>query len=259
MSYLGEIVACRHFWAHLARAEVRARFRRSRLGVAWALLQPLLLTLLLAVVFGGIFRLPIRDFALFVYSGLVVWDFIALSVVNGCGSLLTAEPYIKLRRLPVVIYPLRVVLGIATVSMVAFAGLILWVIIDRPEVLGLPLVGLPPAFALICLLGWGLAIHSAFINARFRDFQQFVGVILQAVWYVSPVFIEPRLFTAAGLEAVLFYNPITHVLNLIREPLLWGQFPSGVDWAFAAGFAALVWLFAVARVRRSERDIVFYL
>lgn len=259
MSYVAEIISCRHFWVHLARAEVRARFRRSRLGIVWALLQPLLLTLLLAVVFGGIFRLPVRDFALFVFSGLVVWDFVSLSIVNGCGSLLSAEPYIKLRRLPAAIYPLRVVLGIATVSLVAFGGLVLWVLVDRSGVLGLPLASLLVSFPLIFLIGWGLAIHSAFINAKFRDFQQLVGVFLQAVWYVSPVFIEPKLFAAAGLSALLDYNPVTHVLNLIREPLLWGRFPSGIDWAFSSGLAVAVWLLAVARLRHSERDIVFYL
>src|SRR5262249_40021073 len=113
--YVRDLWACRHFWMHLARATIRARFRNSRLGILWALLQPLLLTLLMAFFFGAVFQVPMAEFAPFVFSGLLIWEFVCGAVLVGCTSFVAASPYICQRRLPLAIYPLKNVLSTCTV------------------------------------------------------------------------------------------------------------------------------------------------
>jgi lipopolysaccharide transport system permease protein len=259
MEYLRDIYASRYFWLHLAGAEVRARFRRSRLGILWALLQPLLLTLLIASLFGQIFGLSVPGYALFVFSGLLVWEFLSGSVVSGCSSLLSAAPYIHQQRQPLAIYPLRNVLARLVVFLAGMAGFAGWAIIMEPKNLGLSWLSLVISLPALLLLAWPLAIIAALINTKFRDFEQFIGLVLQTVWYISPVFLEPGLFRAAKLGALLEYNPVTHVLNLVREPMLHGVFPSGVDWLYVAGTLIVLWLIAIWRIRREESRIVFYI
>jgi lipopolysaccharide transport system permease protein len=251
--------ACRHFWWHLARAEVRGRFRRSRLGILWALLQPLLLTLLMTLVFGRVFGLPMRHFAPFVFSGLLVWEFVFGASLLGCASFINAAPYIMQRPLPLAIYPLKTALATFVTFTVGGVGLLAWVLVAGPAPLGWPLLSLLATLPLLLALAWPLALITAFVNARYRDFQFMAGLLLQALWYVSPVFLEPSLFQRANLEWLLDYNPAAHVLNLVRAPLLSNSVPTATDYLFAVALGAALWLAAALTVRARERELVFYL
>ncbi len=257
--YLHNIWSSRYFWLHLARAELRARFRRSRLGILWAILQPLLLTLLMAFVFGSVFRLPMSEFAPWVFSGILVWGFISAAVVAGCSSLLSAGPYIRQRKLPLAIYPLKNVLAAFVVFLLGIVGLALWVLVTQSSNFGLSWISLVPSLFLLFSLAWPLAIIAGLINTKFHDFQQSVGLILQAVWYVSPVFLRPEIFRRAGMYYLIEYNPVAHLLNLVRAPMLYGVFPEPVDYAYTLGTIVFFGLVAAWKIRREERNIIFYL
>ncbi len=200
-----------------------------------------------------------KEFAPFVYSGLVVWEFISGSVTAGCFSIIGASPYIMLRKLPLAIYPLRSVIASGVTSVVGLSGLLLWMLCTDATKLGFPLLSLAWSLPLIVLICWPLAIISGFINAKFRDFQQGVGLLLQAIWYVSPVFLDPSLFKAARIGFVVEYNPVTHVLNLVRSPLLAGCFPDPSDYIYAAATAGIFWFLAVRFIRRDEPTMAFFL
>lgn len=258
MSYAREIFACRHFWLYLARAEVRARFRRSRLGAAWALLQPLSLTLLMSFVLGAVFHLPMREFAPFVFSGMLVWEYVFGAAQSGCLSLIQAAPYICQRRLPLAIYPLKTVLASSVVFLIGTGGLVGWVLVTNPATIGWGSLSLLTSLPLLFLTAWPIALLAAFINTKLRDFQQLVGLLLQALWYASPVFIEPRLFQNAGLGWLLECNPVTHVLNLVRAPLLAGSAPRLGDYLYSAALATVLWWLAARRIRHDEARMVFY-
>jgi len=257
--YLSEVWAARYFWAHLARAELRARFRRSRLGILWALLQPLLLTMLMAFVFGTVFGYGMADFAPWVFSGILVWGFISGSMTTGCTSLLAAAAYIRQRKLPLAIYPLKSVLAGFVTFLLGVGGLILWILATKPGNLGLCWVTLLVSFPLLLALAWPLAIIAALINTKFQDFQQLIGLILQAIWYASPIFLRPEIFRKAGMYHLVDYNPVAHVLNLVRAPVLYGKFPEGIDYVYSVGTIVFFALVAAWKIRRQERNIIFYL
>jgi lipopolysaccharide transport system permease protein len=259
MSYLGDIWSSRHFWVHLSRSELRARFRKSRLGILWALLQPLLMTLLIAFVMGSVFGQSIKEFAPFVFSGILVWDFISVSVIAGSGSFIAAEAYIKQRKLPIIIYPLKLTITNSIMFSIGFLGLLGWAIIDGEHSLGAHTLSLLLVFPMLFIIGWPLAIISGFINAKFRDFQLFIGLVLQALYFVSPVFIKPDYFTNARIGYLVDYNPIAHLLAILRAPLLSNALPGLYDYLYVLGFALVLWCCAAWKVWREERDVIFYL
>jgi lipopolysaccharide transport system permease protein len=259
MRYLRDIWASRYFWTHLARAEIRARFRNSRLGILWALLQPLLLTLLMAFFFGAVFQVPMAEFAPFVFSGLLIWEFVCGSVLVGCTSFVAASPYICQRRLPLAIYPLKNVLSTCTVFSIGMLGLLLWISVVKPQNLGPPLLSLLLALPLYLAIAWALAIIAAVINTKFRDFQYLVGLLLQSLWYVSPVFLEEKLFRGAKVEWLLTYNPVAHLLNLVRAPVLRGTLPEPANFLYTLGLLLAVWALAAHLIRHHEPRLIFYL
>jgi peptidoglycan/LPS O-acetylase OafA/YrhL len=72
--YARRIWATRYFWTHLVAADLRAKYRRSSLGLLWAIIHPLALTGLLSLVMSRVFGSPIVEYAPFIFSGLILWN-----------------------------------------------------------------------------------------------------------------------------------------------------------------------------------------
>ena len=259
VSYLNNIYKSRHFWVHLSFADLRAKYRRSILGAFWSILQPLGLTLLLSYVMGKLFNSPIADYAPFVFSGIIFWEFVVISAVTGASAFMNSEGYIKQISYPLVIYTIRSTLSAFINLGLAFLGFVLWVLLWKPENLGWAWLHLIPAFIILFGIGFFLGTITSFINTKFRDFQQMLGLILQAIWYISPIFFEPKLFHSVKAAYLIEWNPIYHLLNLYRAPILEGAAPVVDNYLFAIGLCAILFVIASLYIFRDEKKIIFYL
>ena len=257
--YLTGIWDSRYFWIHLALSDLRNKFRRSRLGILWALIQPLMLTLLLSFVMGSLFHRNIGTYALYVYSGIIVWSFIVDSGVVGATAFTSAEGYMKQFKHPLLIYTLRVTLYNLIVFLIAFMGLLLWTLIADEKNINWSIISLVPTLLLYFFMGWALSTIVAFIYTRFRDFQQLLILTFQAIWYASPVFIAASILEKIHNGILVYYNPVYHILNLVRDPLLQGIFPKELDYLYLICITAVFWLFAIFFICRRERDVIFSL
>jgi len=258
-TYIKSIWNSRYFWIHLALADIRTKYRRSLLGLAWALIQPLSITLLLAFIMGNFFHTTMNDYAPFIFSGLIIWEFITSSAINGCTAFVNAEGYIKQFTHPLMIYTLRNVIPCLINLFCAFGGLVLWVLLWKPANFGFSWLSFIVAFPMLFFFAWPISTITAFIGVRFRDFAQLILIMLQIVYYVSPIFFMPKLFVAAKLGFLVEYNPIYHLLNLFRLPLLEGTPPAISDYVYVLVASGVLWLIAWLLVRRHENKVIFYL
>ena len=258
-NYLVNIWKARYFWSHLVKADLKVKYRRSFFGMLWTLLHPLMLTTLLAVVFGMIFKSPFLQFAPFVYSGITVWDLVTSSVFAGSNCIINGEAYIKQFKHPLAIYSLKQALVCLINFIIASIGMILWCWVMYPEHIIVSIVALPISTVFLFLLSWGLTTVTGFVNVKFRDFQQFVVIIMQAIWFVSPVYFEPKVFVSAGLTKLLVYNPVTHILDIVRKPLLEGRFPDLIDYVFVFVSACLLLFVSWRRIQKDENELIYYL
>lgn len=256
--YFNKVWASRYFWVYLAQAELRYKFRRSKLGILWTMIYPLMLTMMMSLIFGNLLNVPMREFAPYVFSGLLTWEFIVSSVMGGCNSLLVSEGYIRQYKQPFAIYPLKTTLVNTYTFLVALPGLALWILFIYPANLLVGLMALPFSIILLMLIGWPVALIFSFINLKYRDFGQVSGLILQLIWYGSPVFYDPKMFNSEKVIFLLQLNPVTHILNLVRAPLLYGRFPDLVDYAFAAGTAMFFYSIAIYMIVRLEKTLIYY-
>src|SRR5471030_3041872 len=126
-SYFSRVWAARYFWVHLALADLRSRWRRSFFGVTWSIIQPLVLTCLLALVFSRILHTDIVTYAPYILSGIIVWEYISANTIGGSLSFVQADAYIKQCNHPLAIYTLRTVLSSLIVMMLASVSLFGWV------------------------------------------------------------------------------------------------------------------------------------
>lgn len=258
-SYLLGIVNARYFWMHLSFSDLRSRWRRSFFGIFWTIIQPLGMTLLLAIVFGKIFKVEIREYAPYILSGMIVWEFVTASAIGGALAFVQADAYIKQCRHPLAIYTLRTVFTNAMVLCLASVSLVIWVLVVMPQNVGWSWLAALTIFPILALIAWPLSTFLAYIATRFRDLPHALGLLLQAMWFVSPIYFEAKVFRGGELHWLVDYNPIYHLLEIVRAPLLKGAWPTVENYLFCGITIVILTVFAVLLGIRAERKVIFYL
>lgn len=258
--YLHKLYEARFFWMHLAKIELKNKFRRSKLGILWVFISPLCLTMIMSVVFAVAFNQNVLSYAPYVLSGLLVWDVFTQGFVGASGTIIANDPFIRQFNHPISIYSLKSAIVITTSFLLSMISLLIWSIFSNPAYLLIGIFSLPLTTIILFFMAWSAATISSYVCTKYRDYPQMMALIMQALWYISPVFLQEAVFQ--GNEYLAFWftvNPITHVLNLVRKPFLEGVFPSNADYGFTVLFALCLGLLAIQINRKNERDIIFYI
>lgn len=258
-NYLLGIWQARYFWSHLSFSDLRSRWRRSFFGILWTIIQPLGMTIILALVFGRIFKVDIPEYAPYILSGMLVWDFVTTTATNGALAFVQADAYIKQCRHPLAIYTLRTVFTNVMILCLASVSLIVWVLVVMPQNFAWSWLAVLTIFPILALIAWPLSTFLAYIATRFRDLPHALGLILQAMWFVSPIYFEAKLFRDGELHWLVDYNPIYHLLEIVRAPLLQGTWPTAQNYFFCGLTIAILIVLAILLGLRSEKKVIFYL
>lgn len=259
LKYIKRIYTARYFWWSLVKADLRNKYRRSVLGILWSLLYPLLFTTLLVFIFGNIFKSDVMYLMPYIYSGIVVWDTISNSFIVGSAAIIASEPYIKQFSHPLAIYSLKQTLVILINTLISGIGMFAWCAIAKPENVGVMFLSLPATLILLMLLSWGITTISAIVNTKFRDYQQMIGLIIQALWFLTPVYFEKRVYVDAKLYYLLDYNPLAHLLNLVRDPFLNGNIAPLADYFYVIGLIIFLGIISILLLHKNEKEIIFYI
>jgi lipopolysaccharide transport system permease protein len=259
VAYVVRIWRLRYFWTSLVRNDLRNRYRRSVLGIGWSLLHPILMTAVLCAVFCPLFRADYRQFAPYLLVGLAFWNFLVTTATQGCHCFFQGESYIRQQAAPLAIHPLRTVLGTAIHGLAALAvALVLgWAVSGFGNAPAL--VSLAPTLGLIFVFGWSLALCCGVANVIFQDTQHLVEVLFQVLFYLTPVMYPAKLLAERRMEWLVLCNPLASFLELLRAPILDGQFPPWSAYAIALTTTAAVFGVAALALARLERRLIFYL
>jgi lipopolysaccharide transport system permease protein len=259
VAYFAGIWRLRYFWTSLVRNDLRNRYRRSVLGIGWSLLHPILMTAVLCAVFCPLFHTDYRQFAPFLLVGLAFWNFLVSTASQGCHCFFQGESYIRQQAAPLAIYPLRTVLGTAIHGLAALSVVLIftWCIHGFGNVPAL--ISLVPTLGLMFLLGWAVALCCGLTNVIFQDTQHLVEVLLQILFYLTPIMYPAKLLAERRTAWLLLYNPLAAFLELARVPILDGRLP---PWsAYVTALSVVVALLAMAAfaLTRLERRLIFHL
>jgi lipopolysaccharide transport system permease protein len=213
---LSDLWASRRLAYMLARRDFFVRYRRARLGLAWAVVVPLSQALVLALVIGRLTDIRPTDdvpLPLFVFAGMVAWTF--FSVAFGAGATAIADG----SGLTTKIYFPRAVLPLVTVGAGAVTLLLNVVVL----VVMMPFFGvtpgarlllLPAALALLFAFTAGLSLVLSAVHVHVRDVRYLLEAASRALFYATPVFYP--LHQVGSLRHVLAVNPCTGVTELFR-------------------------------------------
>jgi lipopolysaccharide transport system permease protein len=255
----------RHYWHDLWRyrelfyvlawRDIAVRYKQTVIGLAWALLRPLLTMLVFTIVFGRLADLPSEGaapYALMVFAGLLPWQFFATALTEASGSLIGNANLIGKVYFPRLIVPTAAVVVAFVdflISFVILVGLMLWYqFLPGWQILALPFFVL---MAFLASLGPGLWITA--LNVKYRDFRYIVPFIVQMGLYVSPVGFSAGIVPEQW-RLLYALNPMVGVIDGFRWAILGGQTPFDLagfllGWAVILGF---LWL-GLRQFRRMEQ------
>lgn len=217
---------------------MKLMYKRSALGIAWTLISPLLQLLVFIFVFQVIIKMDIPQYSSYVFTGLLVWNWFQNSLFQATGIIISSRPLIRQPGFPNAILPIVVVTTGLIHFILALPVLVVFLLIDgvqlTPVVLALPLLQIIQ-FALTVTFSYFLAS----LNVTFRDTQHTLGVLLQFLFYLTPIFYElgsipDRYWFIYGL------NPMVHIVTCYRQILIWGTQPDWLALAIISGVVAVM-------------------
>ena len=242
----------------LVRRELRQKYQGSVLGVAWYLINPLVLMAAYWFLFDVVLEtFAYEDYPLFLLCGLVVWIFFSQSLLAASGSLLEQGALIRKARFAREVIPAAVV-SVQFLTFVVVLVLLAVVTIAIRGTLDLALLVLP--LVLACLAGFvlGLALAVAVLHAFFRDVGPILGAALLPWFFLSPIFFDPGKLVADN-ETYRFVlewlNPVAPYIDAVRDVLYDGAVPSPATWAYIVVGAVLAVLVGRTLFRRLEGEL----
>ena len=248
---LKEIGRYRHLLAQLIRRDILTRYKRSFLGVAWTMLNPLGTMLVMTIVFAKLFRADMGEipFSVYILSGLIVWNFFSQGTNAAMSGLVWGGNLLQRIYVPRTIFALSAI-GTATVNiLLSIIPLFIVMLITRAKFY-LSLLFLPvPIFLLICFtFGFGLVISS--LAVFFPDVSEMYQILLVAWMYLTPI-IYPETIISESMMVFYKLNPMYWMVKIFRIPILNGVLPSwadmGISAAIAFGTLIIGWFFFTSK------------
>lgn len=247
-----------HLTRLLAVTDFRLRFFGSALGYLWQVMHPLLLFGVLYLVFTEVVRLgeDVRFYPVVLLSGIVLYVFLSESTSQAVQSLVDREPIVRKIQFPRLAVPLSTVLTALFRLGLNLVVVVVFLLIAGGEV-RLSWLEAPVLIALLVVLAAGLATLLSALYVNLRDVKPIWDVILQVLFYGSPIFYTIEVVPSQTLQELLMLNPFAAILQQFRHAVIDPSNPSAFE--AVGGDAriliplALIALIAVVGLRYFDR------
>jgi homopolymeric O-antigen transport system permease protein len=248
-----EIWSFRELLYFLIWRDLKVRYRQTAFGVAWVLLQPLVLMVVIALFFGVVVDVPSegKPYPVFVFTALLPWTLFSQSFMASSTSLLVNSNLISKIYFPRLLLPLAAAGSFLIDFLVGMVLLVVMMFIYGAE--PTLAVVLLPVFTILCLvtaLAAGTLLSAT--NVRYRDVQSAVPLLIQVWLFASPV-AYPITLIPEGLRVLYGLNPMATVIGGFRWALLGTPAPSPGMVAVSVATALILFVIGVAYFRRTER------
>jgi lipopolysaccharide transport system permease protein len=244
------ILNYRHLIRKIAISDFKLRYKNSVLGFFWSLLEPLLMLIVLYVVFTNLMRMEVEHYQLFLLMGIVSWDFLAKGTLMSLNSILGKPGLVKHVYFPrevLVISSCITALMMAALEFSVFAlFMIFFRVIPGPTIVYFPFI-LLIEFILILGLSFGLSV----LNVFYRDVQYMWAVALQAGFFAAPI-IYPMSILPLKVASVVMLNPMTRIIGMFRDAVIYNTQLSINDIVYSLGFALILLVIGYLIFRRLE-------
>ncbi len=229
VSDIRELVRYRELLWRWVMRNIKVRYKQSLLGAAWAVLQPLSITILFTVVFSYFLQIDTDGvpYPIFYYSALLPWTFFASSISFGVQSLVSNLNLVTKIYFPKEILPISTVLASFVDFLVAATIYVAMMIFYRVPI-GPSLVLLPVLLVIQMLLTIGVVLLASALNVFYRDIRFVVPLGIQLWMYLTPIIYPASRVPERFRNLYMMVNPMAGLIDSYRRIVLtaeWPQYP----------------------------------
>ena len=197
------------------KKEVRSKYKNSFLGVLWSFLNPLLQIIVYAIIFSLILKNKQDNYAIFLCAGLIPWTYFSISINKSAFTIIENGNIIKKVYFPREIIPISVVTA-ETINFLISTIIILGFVIFGGIGISKYILYYPLVLIAQYLVILAISFVVSSICVYFRDLQHFIGIILQLLFYATPI-VYSQNSIPPEYQWILKYNPMTYIVNAYRN------------------------------------------
>lgn len=229
LARLRELFRYRDLVVNLAVRDLKLKYKRSSIGVAWSLLNPLFMMAIYTAVFSVFLKaVRVPNYWALVLTGLLAWLFFANALGSGSTAFVHSANLISKVHFPIEALPLAGVLAQFVNFLISLAILVVVLLVAHVPI-GASVVLLPVVVLAQLAFAIGLSMLVATLTVYFRDLEHLVAIGLTALFYVSPVLYPldaAALPSGAGRYiSILRANPVSWFLSSYHDVLFYGRWP----------------------------------
>ena len=242
-------------WAALALHDIAAKYRGSIIGPFWITGTTVAFVIGVGLLYAQLFHQSVADYVPWLGVGVVLWTFFATTIIEGCDTFIGSAGIIKQTALPMFTFLFRTFtrnLIVLAHQLLVIVGVVVWFGIWRRTE---PLYFLAGFLLASVNIMWMMVVVGV-ISTRFRGVPQVIAALLQVLIFMTPVFWRPEAISSHRF--VLTANPLYHMLEITRRPLL-GEIAPANSWWACVIMAVVGWVLALALFAVTRRRVVHYL
>ena len=214
----------RELFYFLAWRDIKVRYKQTVIGIAWAVIRPVLTMVVFTFIFGGLAGLPSEEgvpYAIMVYAALLPWQFFAHSLSESSNSLIGNVNLISKIYMPRLIIPASTVVVNLVDFAISFAILGIMMLYYR-FVPDWKIITVPLFLLMALLTAYGVSLWFSALNVRYRDFRYIVPFVVQFGLYISPVGFSSNVVPEKW-RLLFSLNPMVAVIDGFRWAILGGD------------------------------------
>jgi ABC-2 type transport system permease protein/lipopolysaccharide transport system permease protein len=242
------------FWSALAMQDIKLRYRGSIIGPFWMTLSTVIMIAAMGFIYTRLFHQDVSVYLPFLTLGIIMWNFISMSINEGCQTFSGAVGLIQQVPLPFSIHAYRTVyrnLIVTAHSLVIVPPVIL---IFHVHV-NLRILEVIPAIVILSINGVWFCILFGMLCARFRDVPMIVQSFIGVLFFVTPIFWPPEQL--GPWQKTFELNPLFALIDIVRSPVL-GKAPAVGSWPVVVVLAAFGCTVTFALFSRFRSRIAYW-
>lgn len=206
---------------------LKIKYKRTTLGFAWSMLNPLLFIAALSIIFSTLMNMPYLKFVLMFFPAFLAWGFFSNSVNAASMSIISNESLLRKTPIHTMIFPLVSVVINFIEFILTFVIFLILAFLGGYEIT-IHTIILPLSILLLLSFTIGVSLIVSVISTYFRDFIYLIGIMLQLWFYLSPIIYSKEFIVGKSpiIDILMAINPMVYIIDLFRTPISQNQFVS---------------------------------
>lgn len=257
--YLKGIKENKYILFSLVQRDLQMKYRRSKLGVAWSILTPAGLAIIVGTVYALLFGTSPRELIPLIFASINPWIFMSGSADAATMAYPAAEGYIKQATVATQIFPIRTVMVNFVTLLYSTLTFFAFYLFLQPQNFGPKMFLCIPGLLIMFLFTLGVANLTSVINLYIRDYAPLQSLVFQGLFYATPIIYDASMLQQRGYSIVYQVNPFYYMLEVVRRPMFGQQLPSVRTYVIAVTMMLVVHILGIFIQVKYRKKIVYLL